>query len=122
MQIEPPAGAPEARRIKIRDGVASRGQRVRVCGWVHRLRVQKDLIFLVLRDGTGYLQCVLQGRMTQTYDALTLTLESTVELYGVIQVLPEGKTAPDNHELAVDYWQCLGKAPGGEEAFTNKIS
>ena len=122
VQIEPPAGAPEARRIKIRDGVASRGQRVRVCGWVHRLRVQKDLIFLVLRDGTGYLQCVLQGRMTQTYDALTLTLESTVELYGVIQVLPEGKTAPDNHELAVDYWQCLGKAPGGEEAFTNKIS
>jgi aspartyl/asparaginyl-tRNA synthetase len=38
-----------------------RGKRVRVLGWVHRLRSQKDIIFIVLRDGTGYLQAVLSG-------------------------------------------------------------
>jgi asparaginyl-tRNA synthetase len=38
-----------------------RGKRVRVSGWVHRLRSQKDIIFIVLRDGTGYLQAVLSG-------------------------------------------------------------
>lgn len=38
-----------------------RSQRIRVFGWVHRLRDQKGIIFLVLRDGTGYLQCVLSG-------------------------------------------------------------
>ena len=120
--IEPPADAPEAKRIKIRQAEESRDVRIKVSGWVHRLRVQKDLIFLVLRDGTGYLQCVLQGKLTQTYDALTLTLESTVELYGVIKALPEGKKAPGNHELVVDYWKCIGKAPGGEDAVTNRIS
>ena len=120
--ISPPAGAAAPTRIKIVKGVANRNKRVQVCGWVHRLRSQKDLMFIVLRDGTGYLQCVLQGPLTQIYDALTLTLESAVVLYGEIRALPEGKTAPDNHELVVDYWECVGKAPGGDEAITNRIS
>jgi asparaginyl-tRNA synthetase len=40
-----------------------RGQRIRVSGWVHRLRQQKDIIFVVLRDGTAYLQAVLSGQV-----------------------------------------------------------
>ena len=36
-------------------------------------------------------------------------------MYGTIKALPEGKTAPDNHELVVDYWVCVGKAPGGDD-------
>ena len=39
-----------------------RSNRVRVSGWVHRLRQQKGIIFIVLRDGTGYLQAVLSGQ------------------------------------------------------------
>lgn len=30
--------------------------------------------------------------------------------------------APDNHELVVDYYTVLHKAPGGDEAFTNKLN
>lgn len=52
----------EAVRIKIRQAVESRGRRVRIFGWVHRLRSQGGMTFIVLRDGTGYLQCVLTGR------------------------------------------------------------
>jgi aspartyl/asparaginyl-tRNA synthetase len=44
-----------------------RGKRVRVIGWVHRLRSQKDIIFIVLRDGTGYLQVVLSGLPVRIY-------------------------------------------------------
>lgn len=55
----------EAKRIKIRQGVDNRDVKVRLFGWVHRLRQQKDLTFLVLRDGTGYLQCVLSGKLVR---------------------------------------------------------
>lgn len=40
-----------------------RGQRVRVFGWVHRRRDQGGIMFVVLRDGTGYLQSVFSGRV-----------------------------------------------------------
>jgi asparaginyl-tRNA synthetase len=48
--------------------VTHRDARITVIGWVHRLRVQgKDMMFVVLRDGTGYLQCVLQGQLVSFY-------------------------------------------------------
>lgn len=35
------------------------GKRVVVKGWVHRVRALKNITFVVLRDRTGYVQCVL---------------------------------------------------------------
>jgi asparaginyl-tRNA synthetase len=84
---------PVAKTIKLKDATASRGSRVKVCGWVHRLRVQgKDMMFIVLRDGYGLIQCVLTGKQCHTFDALTLTLESTIAVYGQIVAVPEGKS------------------------------
>ncbi|KAJ3560324.1 hypothetical protein NP233_g10910 [Leucocoprinus birnbaumii] len=120
--LEEDQGLPKASRAKISQLTNLRGQRVRVFGWVHRLRDQKGIIFIVLRDGTGYLQTVLSGRVAQTYAALTLTIESTVELNGTLQQLPEGKTAPGGHELIVDYWRVIGAAPGADDAFTNRLN
>lgn len=51
---------------KIKSLEPLRGQRVRVSGWIHRLRDQKGIIFVVLRDGTGYLQCVLSGQVVRS--------------------------------------------------------
>ncbi|KAG9293554.1 hypothetical protein G9A89_005557 [Geosiphon pyriformis] len=114
---------PKATKIKIYQGISKRNERVQISGWVHRLRTQgKDMMFVVLRDGNGYLQCLLSGILCHTFDALTLTLESTITVYGVICELPLGKQAPDNHELRVDYWELVHKAPGGDDAFTNQIN
>lgn len=55
--------AEPALRIKLKQAVQSRDRRVRIFGWVHRLRQQSGLTFIVLRDGTGYLQCVLSGKL-----------------------------------------------------------
>lgn len=57
---------PPAIPIKIRDAVKARldKTRVKISGWVHRIRHQgKSMIFVVLRDGTGFLQCFLDQKM-----------------------------------------------------------
>src|SRR6266542_3692774 len=44
----------ERLQTKIAQLKALRGKRVRVFGWVHHVRKQKGIIFVVVRDGTGY--------------------------------------------------------------------
>lgn len=98
-----------------------RGTRVRVGGRVHRERKQKGVTFVTLRDGYGFLQCVFTGRLAQTFDILTITRETSMYVTGEMWEVPPGAQAPDNRELHVDYFQILGKAPGGDEAITNKV-
>lgn len=68
-------------------------------------------MFWVIRDGTGYLQAVLDDRLCQAHDALTLSTESSVVVYGTVLKLPEGKNAPGGVELSVDYWELIHPAP-----------
>ncbi|XP_049757799.1 asparagine--tRNA ligase, cytoplasmic isoform X1 [Elephas maximus indicus] len=115
---------PEPKCVKIHALEAHRGQRVKVFGWVHRLRRQgKNLMFLVLRDGTGYLQCVLSDELCQCYNGLVLSTESSVAVYGVLNLTPEGKQAPGGHELSCDFWELIGLAPaGGADNLLNEES
>ncbi|CAD1812896.1 asparagine--tRNA ligase [Candida parapsilosis] len=119
--IEEDKSLPAAKKIKLRSIQDSIGTRVQVNGWVHRLRVQKGLAFITLRDGTGFLQCVLTGELAKARQTQELTIESTVSIKGVVSKLPEGKTAPGGVELKADYYEIVGLAPSGEDAFTNKI-
>ncbi|XP_011702286.1 PREDICTED: asparagine--tRNA ligase, cytoplasmic [Wasmannia auropunctata] len=120
--IEEDKTLPEAKEIKIRQAVDHRDQRVKIYGWVHRLRRQgKALMFITLRDGTGFLQCVLTDKLCQTYNALILATEASVQLFGVLKALPEGKNAPGGHELCVDYWKLIGLSPpGGADSILNE--
>ncbi|KAK9465605.1 hypothetical protein V1512DRAFT_272001 [Lipomyces arxii] len=112
---------PAPKKIKIKDSIKNRETRVLIQGWVHRLRVQKGLVFLVLRDGSGFIQCVLTGNLASAYSTISLTLESTLTIYGVIHPLPEGKSAPGNHELVVDFYEIVGLAPSGDDSISNKV-
>ncbi|KAI9756320.1 MAG: Ankyrin repeat domain-containing protein 44 [Chaenotheca gracillima] len=93
-----------------------RGTRVVVHGWVHRLRSQKGVVFITLQDGSGELQCVLTGTLIKTYQAMTLTRETSMAIYGEMWEVPPTQHAPDNRELHADYYEIDGVAPGDKEA------
>ncbi|XP_075443173.1 asparagine--tRNA ligase, cytoplasmic isoform X2 [Ascaphus truei] len=122
--IQNDSSLPAPVTVKIRELEAYRGQRVKVFGWAHRLRRQgKTLMFIVLRDGTGFLQCVLSDDLCQCYNGLVLSTESTVAVYGTLNLVPDGKQAPGGHELACDYWELVGLAPaGGADNLINEES
>eukprot|EP00697_Spironema_sp_BW2_P013253 gnl/Spiro4/3272_TR1597_c0_g1_i1.p1 gnl/Spiro4/3272_TR1597_c0_g1~~gnl/Spiro4/3272_TR1597_c0_g1_i1.p1 ORF type:complete len:554 (+),score=150.66 gnl/Spiro4/3272_TR1597_c0_g1_i1:50-1663(+) len=80
-------------------GLATLG-RVKVCGWVHRLRNQGNMKFLVLRDGSGYLQAVLTGPLASTLAALDLCVETAVCVFGT--VVADARAG--GYELQADYW------------------
>ncbi|OAL38478.1 hypothetical protein AYO20_02127 [Fonsecaea nubica] len=99
----------------------SKGTRVRVVGRVHHLRSQKDIIFVTLKDGKGLMQCVFSGNLIKTYAAMTLTLETSLEIRGELKSLPPGAHAPLDRELHADYFTVIGAAVGDKEAITNKV-
>ncbi|KAL9655558.1 hypothetical protein ABK040_002225 [Willaertia magna] len=100
----------EAKKIKIRDVSKFEGQRVTLYGWCHRIRAQgKSLLFITLRDGTGFIQTVLNGVLCQTYEAITLHLESTVMVKGVLKA--DSRAPYCGYELQADYWKLVGSAP-----------
>ena len=110
--------------VEYSDKDGGRGTRVRVFGRVHRERKQKDVVFVTLRDGYGFLQCVITGLLAKTYDAVTLTRETSMEILGEMWEVPPGAHAPGNRELHADFFRIHSwwKAPGGEEAITNRVS
>ncbi len=101
----------------------SKGTRVCILGRVHRERKQKDVLFVVLRDGYGLMQVVISGKLAKTYEALTLTRETSMEIYGEMCEVPAGARAPLNRELHADFYKIPKhwKAAGGDAAITNRI-
>jgi asparaginyl-tRNA synthetase len=106
--------------VKLRQGETS-GTRVRVLGRVHRLRQQKDVIFLTLTDGYGQLQCVFTGDLIRTYAALTLTLETSLSIHGEMRPVPPQQRAPLDRELHADFFSVIGIAAGDKEAITTRV-
>lgn len=116
---------PSAKPAKIRDLHALVGERVKVFGWVHRLRQEsKKLWFIDLRDGTGFAQCVLEGPMCQTIEAATLYREAAVAVYGRWVKDDNGRAQGTfvGHELQADYWQLVGPSAADIEMRFTKDS
>ena len=100
--------------IKISKATEHRGEVVTIQGWAHRIRQQgKMLMFIILRDGSGFLQCVLSKALCQQAQELNLQTEATLSLTGLLKELPPGKSAPGGHELQVEKIDLIGNAPPG---------
>lgn len=58
------------------------GKVVKIQGWVHRIRKLGKLAFVIVRDRSGLVQCVIN---TKAVDVKGLKLESVIELIGEVQ-------------------------------------
>ena len=58
------------------------GETVKVQGWIHRIRKMGKIAFIILRDRSGLVQCVID---TKIIDIKDLKLECVVELVGVVK-------------------------------------
>ena len=77
------------------------GQEVTLRGWVHNKRSSGKIQFLILRDGTGYIQGVIAKNAVPPEvfaDADSLTHESSIELTGKVRA---DSRAPTGFELDV---------------------
>jgi asparaginyl-tRNA synthetase len=109
--------------VKLRSAESDEpGTRVRVLGRVHRMRAQKDYVFITLTDGYGYLQCILTGDMVKTFDIMTLTLETSMAIHGEMRAVPAKQHAPNDRELHADYFTIIGRAAGDKEAITTRVA
>jgi asparaginyl-tRNA synthetase len=87
------------------------GQVVTVRGWVMTTRSSGKIAFIVLRDGTGYLQAVLSKKDVpdSAWDAFgKLTQETSVAVTGTVRADPRG---PGGVELTVSDLGIVGPSP-----------
>jgi nondiscriminating aspartyl-tRNA synthetase len=55
------------------------GNVVCISGWIHRIRILKNVVFIVVRDRTGLVQCVMSP---EQFEANHIYLETVVRLFG----------------------------------------
>lgn len=73
------------------------GQEVSLAGWVHILRIQSKIAFLLLRNRQGIVQCVITKENSQLFeDVKKLSAESVVRVTGT---MVKSEVAPGGHEI-----------------------
>lgn len=84
-----------------------RGKHVNVRGWVYRKRTGKDVVFVVLRDATGIIQCIVKRDSLSWFEAQEVSIESSVTLSGTVQV---DKRALGGFEISTSKLKIVGLA------------
>jgi len=84
--------------------------KVWIHGWLHNKRSSGGIQFLLIRDGTGFIQCTLRKdkadkKIFEEVDKLPL--ESAVEIEGIAK---EDKRAPYGYEVSVESIKIVSKA------------
>lgn len=88
------------RRIRTTEASAHLGQRVRLAGWLHRLRRLGAINFLVLRDGFGLFQAVLDDEQ-ELAQLDGLQPESVIEVDGRVVAESQAPGGLELHECRV---------------------
>ena len=100
----------EIKRIYIDEAKDHVGEEVELRGWLYNKRSSGKIHFIILRDGSGFMQCVVvksavSDEVFELYDELTL--ESSMIVRGKVR---EDARAPGGYELDVSTMELVHKA------------
>jgi asparaginyl-tRNA synthetase len=98
-------------RMAISDAARHVGERVSIAGWLYNLRESGKIVFPLVRDGTGIMQCVaiktaLPAEVFET--VRDLTQESSIIVAGKVRAEPR---APGGYELELDGIRVIQRVP-----------
>lgn len=71
-------------------------KKIKVEGWVYRIRKLKEITFLILRDRSGLVQCVIENKSINTDN---INIESVVSVVGEVMI---SKNALNTFEILIE--------------------
>jgi asparaginyl-tRNA synthetase len=80
-----------ATKIRISDAASHAGERVEIQGWLYNLRKSGKIVFPIVRDGSGMIQCVAvkSSLPEELFETLkNLTQESSLTVTGTLRAEP----------------------------------
>ena len=90
----------EKKYITIEEAISKKLETVNLRGWVYRERKSNKFVFIVLRDESDIIQCVIsKSKNSELFEkAEKLTIESSIKISGELK---EDERAPTGYEVAV---------------------
>ncbi len=96
--------------IKVEDAFKKQvGTEVHLRGWVYRHRSSNAMVFIILRDDSGIIQCTIKKDKVskkEFEEAKDLYIESSIAVHGKLR---EDKRAPGGYEIAVEKIDIISK-------------
>jgi nondiscriminating aspartyl-tRNA synthetase len=91
-------------RIIINELESHMNEKVEIKGWVYRVRKLKAITFIILRDRTGLVQCVVENSVMDISGA---KLESVVSIIGEVK---EGKNTLNPFEILIENFEVINSS------------
>jgi len=85
--------------ITVEEALKKGAGKVNLRGWVYRIRMSNKFVFIVMRDHTDIIQCVVKAEDKKLFEeASKLTMESSLKVSGELK---KDERAPTGYELGV---------------------
>jgi nondiscriminating aspartyl-tRNA synthetase len=97
-------------RIWASDIARHAGERVRLAGWLHRLRRLSNVSFLIVRDAKGLAQIVIDDAHVVEQLAL-LPAESVLAVEGVVVAQPQAPGGAEIHQPVIEVVSAASEPP-----------
>ncbi|NEU05396.1 MULTISPECIES: aspartate--tRNA(Asn) ligase [Clostridium] len=102
------------KRIMINELKNNMNEKVMIKGWIHRIRKLKSITFIILRDRTGMVQCVLNNK---EIDISLMKLESVISIIGIVN---NSNNKLNNFEVLVEKLEIINDFIGEMPIEINK--